>query len=153
MLPRPYSVLGLPELRIVDKIPGPHPMARFVASSYPQQIEFSRTECCRLLSHEALLYVVCHELGHWYRTNYVELYVIMGRDSDKGFLILGTSDPEEGFADAFAAFLMGDLNLEAHYPEQHDLLANMLNNFAGELRDFCDRTCGWLVEQLEGGTT
>ena len=148
------SMLRLPEVRIVDKIPhGSHPVGRFTSTSSPQQIEFSRAECYKLLSREALLYVIYHELGHWFRTNCIRLEDIMGWSQDEGFLIFGNINSEEGFADAFAAFLMGDPDFEARYPEQHALLANMLNNFKEELRDFCDSTCKWLAKQLQEETT
>ena len=145
----PDSVLGFPEVRFVDRIPGPHPMARFICESSPQKIEFSRAECSKLISHETLLFIVCHELGHWCRTNYMELGDILGWNPGEGFLIFGAVNSEEGFANAFAAFIMGDLDLEAHYPEQHAMLAGLLAGHEEELRGFSDHTCGWLAEQLQ----
>ena len=150
-------MLQLPEVRLVDKIShGSHPVSRFIASSYPQRIEFSLAECSRIISQTAashtaatLQFIVCHELGHWVRMNYVKLEDIMGWNPDEGFLIFGAINSEEGFADAFAAFLMGDSDLEARYPEQHAMLADLLAGHEEELRDFCDRTCGWLAEQLQ----
>ena len=146
-------MLRLPEVRIVDKIPhGSHPVGRFIGTSSPQQIEFSHAECSRMDSRESLMFIVCHELGHWFRTNHVELEDIMGWNQSEGFLIFGAANSEEGFADAFAAFLMKDPDLEARYPDQHALLADLLAGFEEELRGFCDLTCGWLAKQLQEKT-
>jgi hypothetical protein len=142
--------IQLPEVRLVDKISyGSHPIGRFINTSNPQRIEFSQTECSKIASHEPLQFIVCHELGHWFRTNYVELEDIVGWNPGEGFLIFGATNSEEGFADAFAAFLMGDSDLETRYPEQQALLADLLADFEGELHEFCDRTCEWLAKQLD----
>jgi len=139
---------AFPNYFLVESISGSHnPVARFVDEATPQRFEFSREECSKM-DDDSLRYTILHELGHWFRVNRVELRDIESRIPEEGFLILGTPNCEEGFADAFAAHFMNDGQLDAHYPRQRAFLAMMISGREDEIEDRCVRMLELLKEQL-----
>ena len=134
-----------PETIIVKKIRKKHSQAQFIERS--NRIEFSRKECSRL-DPEFLRYVVYHEIGHWFRWNHVGWHRIDGRH-DEGFLILDCTDPEEGFADGFAAHFIERDTLARKHPAHDIVLNSMISGHGEKIQDFCDEVLGWLAEQLE----
>ena len=134
-----------PETIIVKKIRKKHSQAQFIERS--NRIEFSREECSRL-DPEFLRYVVYHEIGHWFRWNHVGWHRIDGRHGE-GFLILDCTDPEEGFADGFAAHFIERDTLARKHPAHDIVLNSMISGHGEKIQDFCDEVLGWLAEQLE----
>ena len=134
-----------PETIIVKKIRKKHSQAQFIERS--NRIEFSREECSKL-DPEFLRYVVYHEIGHWFRWNHVGWHRIDGRH-DEGFLILDCTDPEEGFADGFAAHFIERDTLARKHPAHDIVLNSMISGHGEKIQDFCDEVLGWLAEQLE----
>ena len=134
-----------PETIIVKKIRKKHSQAQFIERS--NRIEFSREECSKL-DPEFLRYVVYHEIGHWFRWNHVGWHRIDGRHGE-GFLILDCTDPEEGFADGFAAHFIERDTLARKHPAHDIVLNSMISGHGEKIQDFCDEVLGWLAEQLE----
>jgi hypothetical protein len=134
-----------PETIIVKKIRKKHSQAQFIERS--NRIEFSREECSKL-DPEFLRYVVYHEIGHWFRWNHVGWHRIDGRHGE-GFLILDCTDPEEGFADGFAAHFIEHDTLARKHPTHDIVLNSMISGNEEKIRDFCDEVLGWLAGQLE----
>jgi len=139
-----------PETIIVEKIRKKHSQAQFVETSTPQRIEFSREECSRL-KPEFLQYTVYHEIGHWFRWNHIHPCEIEGRNRGEGFLILDCTDPEEGFADGFAAYFIEYPTLAAKHPEHERRLTVMIGSQEERIACFCEEVLAWLSHQLELG--
>jgi len=130
-----------PAISMVESIKKKHAQAQFFEDE--NRIEFSRSECrkrnCLFCS-----YIIYHEIGHWFRYNHVPLSTISGRGRE-GFRILNCHDPEEGFADAFAAYFMEPDTLTGKHPEHQKRLADMLADHEDAIREFCDEITGWLT--------
>ena len=133
-----------PETIIVKEIKKKHSQAQFIERS--NRIEFSRKECSRL-DPEYLRYVVYHEIGHWFRWNHVGWHRIDGRHGE-GFLILDCTDPEEGFADGFAAYFIERSTLIEKHPTHNIVLNSMISGNEERIQDFCEYVLKWLSHQL-----
>ena len=129
-----------PEAIIVKAIQKKHAQAQFVEDS--NVIEFSREECSRL-DPEFLRYVVYHEIGHWFRQNHITPSAIEHR-----WLILDCTEPEEGFADGFAAYFIERPTLAKKHPFHDALLDEMLSGHEERIRNSCEDIFRWLSHQL-----
>ena len=136
-----------PETILVKKIKKKHSQAQFVERS--NRIEFSREECSKL-DPEFLRYVVYHEVGHWFRWNHVGWHRIDGQHGE-GFLILDCTEPEEGFADGFAAYFIEHDTLARKHPTHDIVLNSLISGNEERIQDFCKEVIGWLSHQLELG--
>jgi len=133
-----------PAVSMVASIKKKHAQAQLFEDE--NRIEFSRSEC-RKRNSLFRTYIVYHEIGHWFRHSHVPLSAISGRGRE-GFQILDCHDPEEGFADAFAAYYMEPGTLARKHPEHQKRLASLLAGREDTLREFCDEITGWLAEQI-----
>lgn len=104
----------------VDKLrPGNDPEATYHNNTIELSPKFFK------LSKKQREFVLFHELGHWFRDNFVKLADIMGwEDGDKFYNLFSAGNSEEGFADAFAVYCTSPTELERRYPTQHQLLAS-----------------------------
>ena len=138
-----------PDAALVKTIRKQHSQAQFIELS--NRIEFSREECSKL-DPEFLRYVIYHEIGHWFRWNHIPQHKIDGsRLPGENFLILDCDEPEEGFADGFAAFFIERHTLNRKHPFHDILLDKMLSDHEERIRDSCEDIFRWLSHQLELG--
>lgn len=73
-------------------------------------------------------HVLYHELGHWYRQEFIELRDIMGwEEGEKFFNCFGVGNSEEGFAECFAVYCTGPQELIDRYPWCHDFIQDHLD--------------------------
>ena len=133
-----------PAVSMVASIKKKHAQAQLIENE--NRIEFSRSEC-RKRNSLFRTYIVYHEIGHWFRHNHVDLSAIEGKRNE-GFRILDCHDPEEGFADAFAAYYMEPDTLARKHPEHQKRLANLLAGCEDPLRGFCNEIAEWLADQI-----
>jgi hypothetical protein len=63
-------------------------------------------------------HVIYHELGHWFRDEFVPLNEIMGWEEGENFFIYSMPNSDEGFAEAFAIYFTDPNDLKKKYPEQ-----------------------------------
>ena len=69
------------------------------------------------------VFILLHELGHWFRQENVELADVMGFEPGEGFFdLFGAGNSEEGFADAFATMLYDEGELKKRYPKPYQQL-------------------------------
>ena len=138
-----------PDAALVKTIRKQHSQAQFIELS--NRIEFSREECSKL-DPEFLRYVIYHEIGHWFRWNHIPQHKIDGnRLPGENFLILDCDNPEEGFADGFAAHFIERDTLARKYPAHNSILNNLISENEERIQDFCKDVIGWLSHQLELG--
>jgi len=80
------------------------------------------------LTKGAQEWTLAHELGHWFREQYVKLIDIMGWEPEDNFYILDRENSEEGFAEAFMYYLYDPNHLKKRYPEQYGRMAKWVGN-------------------------
>lgn len=74
-------------------------------------------------------HILAHELGHWHREHHVKLSDIMGWEGGEGFYgVYGMPNVEEGYAEAFAAYLINPSDLKTKYPENWSFLKGQVGN-------------------------
>jgi hypothetical protein len=88
--------------------------------------------------------VLTHELGHWYRDKFLSLSDIMGWEPGEGFYdLFGAGNSEEGFAEAFAVFLINPNEVKKRYPEAYGKLKDWLRGKESLFKK-------WVQDSLKG---
>lgn len=85
------------------------------------------------LPRGAWLHTLLHELGHWYRDEFVSLAEIMGWEPGEGFSIYDRRNPDEGFAEGFATYFTDPGHFRRNYPEQYERMKGYLKGKEGPL--------------------
>lgn len=74
-------------------------------------------------------HILAHELGHWHREHFIPLRDIMGFEEGEGFYnVYGLPYSEEGYAEAFAVYLIRPSELKKRYPTAMAFLKDEVGN-------------------------
>ena len=123
--------MRFPEVWLTPVIlPAEHALGRY--DPVNNRIYFSSREFFNYDS-ETQYYAILHEIGHWFRENYIDRNVIRFGWN------MGTSDGEEGFADVFSMFFLDKNGLRRGHPSHHAVLANALENREKIVEEFAGK--------------